>query len=46
MEVDDNQYFRHRPWTYLDFKEKIVKIRRNFPHILELLLYLLAAIGS
>ena len=34
--VDDNQYIRHRPLTKLDFRDKTVKIRCDFPQKLEL----------
>ena len=33
--LDDNPFIRHRPLTNLDFKDKTVKLRCNFPHVLE-----------
>ena len=36
VKVDDNQYNRHRPLPILDFRDKTVEIRCNFPQILEL----------
>ena len=34
--VNDNQYIKHRPLTNLDFSFKNIKLRCNFPQILQM----------
>ena len=36
IKVNDNPYIRHRPLTNRDFESENIKIRCNFPQILEM----------